>query len=217
MQFFYIRISRYLDIFAIKIDNCRPKGQKIIRYMLNTRRDFIKITSLSAAGLVFGGHYVQSAMKTRRIPLADDGGPLRTPTYCEVCFWQCAGWVYKNEEGNIQKVIGNDDDQNCNGRLCPRGTGGVGMYYDEDRLKAPLLRVKGNDTRTISLRHSTSNANSFGAIQKTISGRALSEDHRWQPGHQLWNGSISAKKPCAAGCSTGWIRSTGDFTSSKGC
>ena len=113
--------------------------------MLNTRRDFIKITSLSAAGLVFGGHYVQSAMKTRRIPLADDGGPLRTPTYCEVCFWQCAGWVYKNEEGNIQKVIGNDDDQNCNGRLCPRGTGGVGMYYDEDRLKAPLLRVKGAD------------------------------------------------------------------------
>jgi len=65
----------------------------------------------------------------------------RTPTYCEVCFWKCAGWVYKTSEGKIWKIIGNDEDQNCNGRFCPRGTGGVGMYYDEDRLKTPLLRV----------------------------------------------------------------------------
>jgi thiosulfate reductase / polysulfide reductase chain A len=34
---------------------------------------------------------------------------------------------------------------NCNGRLCPRGTGGVGMYYDEDRLKTPLIRVTAPD------------------------------------------------------------------------
>lgn len=66
---------------------------------------------------------------------------FRTPTYCEVCFWKCAGWVYKNEEGKIWKIVGNDEDQNSNGRFCPRGTGGVGMYYDEDRLKTPLMRV----------------------------------------------------------------------------
>src|SRR5690554_1109699 len=112
--------------------------------MSNTRRDFIKITSLSAAGLVFGGQYVHSAMKTvGQLGVNTGKGPLRTPTYCEVCFWQCAGWVYKNEKGKIQKITGNEDDPNCNGRLCPRGTGGVGMYYDEDRLKAPLLRVTG--------------------------------------------------------------------------
>ena len=64
----------------------------------------------------------------------------RTPTYCEVCFWKCAGWVYKNDQGDIWKIIGNDDDPHCNGRFCPRGTGGVGMYYDEDRLKTPLIR-----------------------------------------------------------------------------
>lgn len=114
--------------------------------MSNTRRDFIKITSLSTAGLVFGGQYVHSAMKAVGQLGTNTGKvPLRTPTYCEVCFWQCAGWVYKNEKGKIQKITGNDDDPNCNGRLCPRGTGGVGMYYDEDRLKAPLLRVTGTD------------------------------------------------------------------------
>lgn len=66
----------------------------------------------------------------------------RTPTYCEVCFWKCAGWVYKNSEGKIWKIIGNDEDQHSNGRFCPRGTGGVGMYYDEDRLKTPLIRIE---------------------------------------------------------------------------
>ncbi len=44
-----------------------------------------------------------------------------------------------------KKVVGNDDDTNCNGRFCPRGTGGIGMYYDEDRLKTPLMRVVGDD------------------------------------------------------------------------
>ena len=66
----------------------------------------------------------------------------RTPTYCEVCFWKCAGWVYKNSEGKIWKIVGNEEDQHCNGRFCPRGTGGVGMFYDEDRLKTPLIRVE---------------------------------------------------------------------------
>jgi thiosulfate reductase/polysulfide reductase chain A len=50
--------------------------------------------------------------------------------------------VYKTPEDRIWKITGNSEDQHCNGRLCPRGTGGVGMYYDEDRLKTPLIRVE---------------------------------------------------------------------------
>ena len=116
--------------------------------MAQKRRDFIKISSLSAAGLVFAGQQLHSAVSNNSKKDLGTFGPLnnkRTPTYCEVCFWKCAGWVYKNEEGNIQKVTGNDEDPNCNGRFCPRGTGGVGMYYDEDRLKKPLIRVTGKD------------------------------------------------------------------------
>lgn len=116
--------------------------------MSNTRRDFIKISSLSAAGLVFGGKYLQSAIPQNVAGQLKNIGThdlTRTPTYCEVCFWKCAGWVHKNDEGKIQKIVGNNDDTNCNGRLCPRGTGGVGMYHDEDRLKAPLMRVTATD------------------------------------------------------------------------
>ncbi|MFT6868534.1 MAG: thiosulfate reductase/polysulfide reductase chain A, partial [Cyclobacteriaceae bacterium] len=50
--------------------------------------------------------------------------------------------VTKNEDGDIWKIEGHAEDPHCNGRLCPRGTGGVGMYYDEDRLKQPLIRVE---------------------------------------------------------------------------
>jgi thiosulfate reductase/polysulfide reductase chain A len=116
--------------------------------MAKTRRDFIKISSLSAAGVFAGAKYLQSATPGfSNSELANIGGLdlKRTPTYCEVCFWKCAGWVHKKEDGSIKKIVGNDDDTNCNGRFCPRGTGGVGMYYDEDRLKNPLKRVIGAD------------------------------------------------------------------------
>ncbi|MCF6358019.1 MAG: molybdopterin-dependent oxidoreductase [Draconibacterium sp.] len=115
--------------------------------MSKTRRDFIKISSLSAAGIFAGAKYLQSAIPGNATKLGEIGNLNlnRTPTYCEVCFWKCAGWVHKNEDGTIKKITGNDDDPNCNGRLCPRGTGGIGMYYDEDRLKTPLMRVTGKD------------------------------------------------------------------------
>jgi thiosulfate reductase / polysulfide reductase chain A len=117
--------------------------------MSTSRRSFIKISALGLGGAaatasalnVFGNNsYLGN--------LVDDNVAKtlkRTPTYCEVCFWKCAAWAYSDEQGNIPKIIGNDSDPHCYGRLCPRGTGGVGMYADEDRLKKPLIRVKGKD------------------------------------------------------------------------
>ncbi len=111
---------------------------------MTNRRDFIRISMYGAGAFALGGGLTQ-AVKAFSAP--GKAGELsldltRTPTYCEVCFWKCAGWVYKNDEGKIWKIIGNDEDQHCNGRFCPRGTGGIGMYYDEDRLKTPLIRVQ---------------------------------------------------------------------------
>lgn len=106
------------------------------------RRDFIKISSVGVGGLAIAG----SMFKWAYGEVFADGEfgkelLTRTPTYCEVCFWKCAGWVYKNKEGKIWKITGNDQDPHSNGRFCPRGTGGLGMYYDEDRLKTPLIRT----------------------------------------------------------------------------
>jgi thiosulfate reductase / polysulfide reductase chain A len=110
---------------------------------MTNRRDFIRISLYGAGALAVGagGYKVFNVFSSPEEAGKSPVDLKRTPTYCEVCFWKCAGWVYKTSEGKIWKIIGNDDDQHCNGRFCPRGTGGVGMYYDEDRLKTPLIRV----------------------------------------------------------------------------
>lgn len=108
-----------------------------------SRRDFIRISALGAGAVAAGaGSYgiLKNYLHTGD-PMKDMAGPLITPTYCEVCFWKCAGWVHKNNDGQVWKITGNPEDQHCNGRFCPRGTGGIGMYYDTDRLKMPLIRT----------------------------------------------------------------------------
>eukprot|EP01029_Cantina_marsupialis_P031187 TRINITY_DN884_c0_g1_i1.p1 TRINITY_DN884_c0_g1~~TRINITY_DN884_c0_g1_i1.p1 ORF type:complete len:746 (+),score=120.47 TRINITY_DN884_c0_g1_i1:6711-8948(+) len=119
---------------------------------MKSRRQFIKISSLSAAGLIFGGGlletFANNLIKDNKSYFKGPYDFTRTPTYCEVCFWKCAGWVYKDDNGRIKKIVGNDLDPNCNGRFCPRGTGGVGMYYDEDRLKTPLIRTEERGKQT---------------------------------------------------------------------
>jgi len=113
--------------------------------MTTSRRKFIKISALGLGGVaattgalnMFGSNsYLEELVKENVAKKFK-----RTATYCEVCFWKCAGWTYTDEEGAIKKIIGNDNDPHCYGRLCPRGTGGVGMYNDEDRLKTPLIRT----------------------------------------------------------------------------
>ncbi len=119
--------------------------------MATSRRQFIKIGALGAGSLALASssfNLVKGSSILDKISGSKKEEALRTPTYCEICFWQCAGWVYKDNEGDIQKIVGNAEDQHCNGRFCPRGTGGVGQYNDEDRLKTPLIRTseRGKDT-----------------------------------------------------------------------
>ncbi|HID21232.1 MAG TPA: nitrate reductase, partial [Planctomycetaceae bacterium] len=45
------------------------------------------------------------------------------------------------KNGRVTKLVGNPDHPLSRGRLCPRGTGGIGLLYDPDRLKKPLVRV----------------------------------------------------------------------------
>ena len=114
---------------------------------MTKRRDFIKISALGIGGFTLGSCNLPW---TDYNAIADGSGRIgnKIPTYCEVCFWKCAGWINLDSEGHIKKVVGNDLDPHCNGRLCPRGTGGIGMYYDKDRLTTPLIRVTENGKQT---------------------------------------------------------------------
>ncbi|MBN2614501.1 MAG: molybdopterin-dependent oxidoreductase [Bacteroidales bacterium] len=117
---------------------------------MKTRRQFIKI-STAGVGAAALGLQALNMTGANLFPDQFSGDPVSDedltpyPTYCEVCFWKCAAWSYVDKKGKIRKVVGNANDPNSNGRLCPRGTGGIGMYYDEDRLKTPLIRETKKD------------------------------------------------------------------------
>ncbi len=115
---------------------------------MRTRRDFIKISSLGIGGMALG---LSACDLTKEVKWSEKTGLQalnRVPTYCEVCFWKCAAWACTNSEGKIVKLEGIEDDPHCNGRLCPRGMGGLGMYEDSDRLTTPLIRVTENGRQT---------------------------------------------------------------------
>jgi thiosulfate reductase / polysulfide reductase chain A len=102
-----------------------------------SRRKFLKISG-AAAGAVAGG----AAITATRSVLADKenaAGTRIVPTFCDLCFWKCGALAYV-KEGRLWKIEGNPLDPLSRGRLCPRGTGGIGAHYDPDRLRTPLIR-----------------------------------------------------------------------------
>lgn len=121
---------------------------------MSNRRDFIKVSALGLGGAAIATSSYSLVKGSSLFAAGSASAPIdadklkRFPTYCEVCFWKCAGWTYVNDKNEIVKIIGNEEDPHCNGRLCPRGTGGIGMYTDEDRLKTPLIRVNEGGKQT---------------------------------------------------------------------
>ncbi|MCX6543409.1 MAG: molybdopterin-dependent oxidoreductase [Acidobacteria bacterium] len=103
-----------------------------------SRRRFLKISAAtlavtsSAAGVA---KFADTALGNGVPPR----GVQKIPTFCDICFWKCGAVAYLRD-GRLWKIEGNPADPLSRGRLCPRGTGGIGAYFDDDRLKAPLIR-----------------------------------------------------------------------------
>jgi thiosulfate reductase/polysulfide reductase chain A len=104
-----------------------------------SRRRFLKI-----AGVGAGAASLAAAAPTalRAANRANGGGPDGTrtvATFCDICFWKCNALAHVRD-GRLWKITGNPADPLSRGRLCPRGTGGIGAHFDPDRLRAPLMR-----------------------------------------------------------------------------
>ncbi len=104
-----------------------------------SRRKFLKISAATVT--VASG---ASAFAKGPTPPATPAGPptrglQQIPTFCDICFWKC-GAIASVRDGVLWKVEGNPADPLSRGRLCPRGTGGIGAHFDPDRLKRPLIR-----------------------------------------------------------------------------
>lgn len=197
--------------------------------MDKSRRSFIRISALGAGGVAMGttglGLYPVSFEES-----ANEKGLAsltRTATYCEVCFWKCAAWAYTNEEGDVVKLIGNENDTHCYGRLCPRGTGGVGMYSDNDRLKKPLIRteIDGEQTFREATWEEALNliAKKFSEISKAHGPESIALLKHGSPGKHLEHlfkamGSDTVAEPAYAQCrgprETGFATTFGSWVGS---
>jgi len=106
------------------------------------RRDFIKISSATVAGVAAGSGLVSDwwGLDAPLVANPLTEGDRVVPTFCELCFWKC-GVLAHVKDGRVTKIVGNPDHPLSRGHLCPRGTGGTGLLYDPDRLKKPLMRV----------------------------------------------------------------------------
>ncbi len=101
-----------------------------------SRRRFLKITGASA-GLAASGALGLPRLKAAKTP--GEKGLRTVATFCDLCFWKCNA-IATVRDGVLWKIEGNPEDPLSRGRLCPRGTGGVGAHFDPDRLRAPLVR-----------------------------------------------------------------------------
>ncbi len=180
--------------------------------MVNSRRSFIKISALGASGIALtplAFSSINEGALSENLLAEGTKNLKRTATYCEVCFWKCAAWAYTDEEGNVKKLVGNENDPHCNGRLCPRGTGGVGMYNDEDRLKTPLIRttIDGKETFREASWDEALNliASKFKAIKKKYGAESLGILKHGCPGAHFTHlfrafGSDTEAEPAYAQC-----------------
>ncbi|MEW5985089.1 MAG: molybdopterin-dependent oxidoreductase [Chloroflexota bacterium] len=111
---------------------------------LVTRRNFLKMAGLAAAGVAAG----QMGLFKVSPAVAADGvdhlpGPLSdavVPSLCEMCVWRC-GLLAKVTDGRIVKLDGNPASSHSLGKLCARGQSGFMTTYDPDRVLFPLIRV----------------------------------------------------------------------------
>ena len=103
-----------------------------------SRRRFLKI---SAATFGAGAAATQIPPLTHLAHAAASPGEVKTvATFCEMCFWRCAG-IASVRDGKVWKFEGNPIDPQSRGRLCPRGSGAPGAINDPDRLRTPLIRT----------------------------------------------------------------------------
>jgi len=103
-----------------------------------SRRRFLKI-SAATFGAAAAATQWEPLSRLARAADAPPGTVKVVPTFCEMCFWRCSGFAHVRD-GRLWKFEGNPRDPQSRGRLCPRGTGAVGAYYDPDRLQKPLIR-----------------------------------------------------------------------------
>lgn len=108
-----------------------------------TRRAFLKTSALLGASLSF--------LKPSSVSAENKHGKKEKseyiPSICNFCSTVCSIKVKVQGEGKkrrMLKIDGNENSDLNRGKMCARGQAGLFQTYDPDRIKTPLIRIKGS-------------------------------------------------------------------------
>ena len=109
-----------------------------------TRRDFIKITGVTAAGLAVSGSlgFDLSPVKAHAQMLKTKYAK-ETTTICCYCAVGCGAIVHtsKKGDGRVINIEGDPDHVINRGALCSKGAALAGLVENENRLLSPMYRA----------------------------------------------------------------------------
>ena len=104
-----------------------------------TRRTFLSLSAALAASAA-AAPALRFAPRPATASILTPG-VKPTPSFCEMCFWKCGIDAWSTRDGRLVQITGNADHPLSNGRLCPRGTGGLGAVYDPDRIREMVSKL----------------------------------------------------------------------------
>jgi len=121
----------------------------MVRLMLNTRRDFLKVSTLGGAALtLFGFDLAPAYAQLRQLKIARASETRSTCPYCSV---SCGVIIYtigdkaKNVTPQVIHVEGDPDHPINRGTLCPKGASLEQDILNERRLLKLPVRRPGSD------------------------------------------------------------------------
>ncbi len=108
-----------------------------------TRREFLKVSVVTAGSLMVVGCAVQPVTSAMEVRKARPAGPAKgewVSTACQGCTQWCAIQIFV-QDGRAVRVQGNPLSKTNHGYVCPRGQLIPQQTYDPDRIKVPMKRT----------------------------------------------------------------------------
>jgi formate dehydrogenase major subunit len=108
-----------------------------------TRREFMQISSATAAGLAVSGLGFDLSPVKSHAQMLKTAYAKETTTICPYCGVGCGLIVHTSNKGDgrVINIEGDPDHVINRGSLCPKGAGLAGLVENENRLLVPMYRA----------------------------------------------------------------------------
>ena len=112
-------------------------------YMRITRREFMQISSATAAGLAVSGLGFDLSPVRSHAQMLKTKYAKETTTICPYCAVGCGAIVHtsKKGDGRVINIEGDPDHVINRGALCSKGSALSGLVENENRLLEPMYRA----------------------------------------------------------------------------